>query len=454
MRSFAAKLNPPVSQAVYEGWATIKGAHQKGRKRFRATGTLHPALACFPGVPAAHQGTPLLQRGRPPAKDSLWFQLRAECPWATAKELKRMHKAKRSQASKVNARAVTVQYINVAALRKWLTDPKHKGQVMARKLLKLAEAAPGPDTKKCLKHVHWQRHGTGRMYADPFTSIASVDRPSRAVATLGFGLKDSDYDNIHPRCACALYRKSQSHRPRAVVDRELTHLLDYINRREIILSWLAEAQDTDRCAIKTQLVAILNGSMIYPAGWIVDHGASAVHAGPVREWLDAFRSCVQRVKAVCCAVSLDSNNERLYRLPEEFKSTDLPRYWSFMLQAEEVVALNALFAAATSMGSEVWSLQYDGLMFAPPSPDQLRGSAFTVQDHSECLIQVGEQVAEMLLGYPLRLKIKDLPLPALFAENIQLKKQLRAKDAEMKKQLRAKDAEIARLQAELTRMKG
>ena len=149
-------------------------------------------------------------------------------------------------------------------------------------------------------------------------------------------------------------------------------------------------------------------------------------------------------------------SERLPRLPKEFKADDLPRYWSYLMQTQEDIGLRGTFAAAVLAGCRVWSLQYDGLMIAPPSPHRLLETMRSEREYERCLLSVAELVVEYLLGYPMPLKCKDLPLPTIFAENLQLKAAFRTVCIE-KDTLRTvcieKDAEIARLKAENASLK-
>ena len=410
---WAEKLGIPFE--VYRLWDHKQ--KDKGSWYFRTHNKhLHPELAKADGVPARLQGAPPIRQGRPPI--GRWSQLRAENLGASEGALRRLYNAELRARSRVDAHISTSCVINVAALKKWLVDPDNKHQACARRLLDLAERIPGPSEHKRIVHEHWQRHGVGRLFAEPWASLASVDRKSRAVALFGFLVWDFDLENAHPRISEHIYRAARAGLPH--VDKLLAPLTELLTDRERILAEQKAGHNTSRGAIKTLLVALLNGGGIYPDRWLADSCADPVE-GQLREYLERFKSCVTAIKNSCLEASLNPENESIPRLPKEFindvgLAKDPKRYWSFLLAVFENRALMAIYATAIFMGCEVWSFQYDGLMAGPANPSMLDSLGLSQAEFSEYIAKTASLVVSYTTGMNLPVKVKRLPLPALFEE--------------------------------------
>lgn len=400
--------------------ATSTGADtpQRIRRRFKATG-----FAGFVAQPTHRpkdtKMTAFATRYR--TKHPELSKMKPRAQWRVIRHAHMTELRRKTRAYTSHFTTVTAASLNVKLLRVWYDKKVDSTPRITRTVLEKLEKGIA------LSWRYWRTHGMGRLFADPWESIASMNRKARAVLCFGTYILDLDMSNCHPRIALMKGIKYGV--------TELKPLQDYVAdskawRRRIALETGCSDDDS-----KMLGVIMLNlGSL---SCWIQACECVPDVSESLREEIEAFRACVLRVR--------DATLERERSIfPPALRGANPRRRWSFSLCAVEDRALRAIWDAVAKLGAKVVMLVYDGLMLLPQGAD------------TDELSRAATAAATRVCGCTMPARFKAMELPQVMQDHLDHKSAMREKRktiATRDATIVERDATIASLRAEIARLR-
>ncbi len=302
---------------------------------------------------------------------------------------------------------ITARELNVTLLHDWLELEIDRTPHITSALLAQLESSPDA----VLAWSYWKRHDMGRLFSDPWASLASMNRDARAVLCHGTRIIDLDMSACHHRIALALS--------------ELYNVASLEPLRDYVADTTAWRQRIAREACVSERDAKLAGVIFLNTGgmstWIAACEYAPQLTESLRAELKALQSCCTRIRDATLARERDA-------LPAALHNANARTQWSYTLCDREDTALRAIWRAVSALGASVVMLVYDGLMLLP-------GRA-----RKSTLERAATRAASDALGCTMPVLAKPMKLPkaaALLIEQRATIAKLRAENSKLRKQRRA-----------------
>ncbi len=304
--------------------------------------------------------------------------------------------------------------LNVELLRDWLELELDRTPHITKALLERLESHDA-----ALSWQYWKRHDVGRLFADPWPSLASMNRDARAVVCYNTDVIDLDMSACHHRIALAL----GEHYSVANLEPLREYIADPTEWRESIArdAWVSK-----RDAKLLGVIFLNTGGL---STWISACEYAPQLSTELRAKLNEFQSCCERIRDATLAHERGS-------LPAPLQSANARTQWSYVLCEREDTALRAIWRAVSDAGARVVMLVYDGLMLIP-------GRA-----RVSVLESVASKAARSVLGCEMPVRSKEMKLPKAVGVIIKQREQIaqqREQIAKLKKRRVADSKTIATL---------
>jgi hypothetical protein len=305
--------------------------------------------------------------------------------------------------------------LNVELLHDWLELGIDSTPHITESLLAELEASPDA----ALSWRYWKRHGMGRLFADPWASLASMNRDARAVLCFETNVVDLDMSACHHRIALALGERYNV--------ANLEPLREYVadpkawRKRIARDAWVSERD--------AKLLGVIFLNLGGLSTWIAAAEYKPQLSDELRAELKEFQSCCERIRDATLARERDT-------LPASLGGANARTQWSYLLCEREDTALRAIWRAVTAAGARVVMLVYDGLMLLPGRARRKR------------LESVATKAASDALGCAMPVLAKPMALPKAVSVLIKQRKQIasqRDQIAKLKKRRVADSKTIALL---------
>jgi hypothetical protein len=303
-------------------------------------------------------------------------------PKSQQRAIKREHAKKRRKLNHIETHHtthVTASELNVPLLRSWFDLKLDRTPRITQHLLDLLEG--GADADARLEWCYWRSEGMGRLFAEPWESLASMNRDARAVLCFERNVLDLDMSCCHHRIAL---EKGIRY---GVED--LEPLRRYVADPK---KWRTEIE-REACVgagdAKMLGVVLLNLGGL--GVWCQASEFVPQLSTELRTRLEAFRACCLRIRDATLLHEQDT-------FPASLQNACRRRRWSFSLCATEDRALCAIWQAVHALGARVVMLVYDGLMLIPgPASRDALADAATLAATQACGIQMPTRFKEMKL---------------------------------------------------------
>ena len=290
--------------------------------------------------------------------------------------------------------SIPASELNVSLLRDWLALELDSTPHITEALLEKLES---PDAE--LAWSYWKHHNMGRLFADPWESLASLNRKARAVLCFGTLVRDLDMSCCHHRIALALGERYKV----PGLERLHEYVADPTAWRQRIAR---DASISERDAKLAGVIFMNTGCM---STWI-----SACEYAP--QLTPALRSELKELSACCTRIRDATLRREGESLPATLRGAHARTRWSYVLCDHEDQALRAIWSAVSQLGAKIVMLVYDGLMLLP-------GRA------RRCTLEAAAtQAASNALGCFMPCVIKPMKLP----KAMRVVTDLRAKNAKLK----------------------
>ena len=333
-------------------------------------------------------------------------ELAALSPTSHTLAIKRARKKQKSfetRAYSHHTTSVACSELNTTLLRDWYDLDIDSTPHITSRILEQLESSHDAQ----LTWRYWKRHDMGRLFADPWESLASLNRLARAVLCFSTGILDLDMSCCHHRIALALGERYGVS--------ELEPLRTYVADPK---AWRTQLADDARVSMRD---AKLAGVILLNTGglstWINACEYTVQLDERLRADLKALQSCCERIRDAVLAHERDA-------FPAELMSENARTRWSYVLCEREDRALRAIWRAVAAKGARVVQLVYDGLMLLP-------GRA-----RRSVLERAATRAATDALGCDMPCVFKEMKLPKPLrvimrkdAEIAKLKKLLKGKNA-------------------------
>ena len=305
--------------------------------------------------------------------------------------------------------------LNVPLLESWLALDLDPAPALTKKLLKMLRK------EKCAWKYWRSGGGMGRLWAEPWPSLASVNTKARAVVCHERAVGDLDMSACHHRIALAKARRYGVS--------EVGPLERYVANPKAMRDDVESRTQCGKGAAKLVYVILLNGGSVATWTNVCRETEGAVPDIPADLYAEllAFRDCCLKIRDVVLARERSS-------FPKALRRASPSRRWSFAMSAVEDRALRAIWRAVEKLGASVIMLVYDGLMLL------LNGAAS--QDE---LAAAATKAATAASGCEMPTRFKPMKLPPAMREIIRLRQQIADRDATIAE----REATITELRREL-----
>ncbi len=370
---------------------------------------------------------PARKRGRPQARGSGFAaEYRRAHPEITSLSSKaqtrviNLARAKRHERTKYHVysclvTSISAASLNVPLLRRWCDLDLDRTPHITRDLLAKLESHPHA--------LSWRYYrsggGMGRLWADPWSSLASMTRDARAVLCFGTDVLDLDMSCCHHRIALMLGERYKVS--------DLQPLREYVADPK---AWRDDIEKQTRCSsIDAKILGVILLNLGGLSVWVNTAERKPRIPDALRAKLHDFQSCCKRIKEAVLP-------KWSRRFPECLRRARPARRWSFALCSIEDRALRAIHASVEALGAEVVMLVYDGLMLLSHGADL------------DELAAAATKAATCAAGCAMPTRFKGMKLPSVMQLVLKLERESATEIAERDTVIAQQKREIAHVASE------